>query len=143
MTSKCICVCITWFRHVAKPSRRSRYVIDLALCGHGKGIAFMAIYKPHNPATMEALKPLTIHDVIIDNNECSDKQWCLNLDCSLNEAKLAYFKKKGISSQRKLVQIHEVFEKIKRDLKLQKGELGVLQFFEKPPVYLSVKKRHK
>jgi len=134
---------VTWFCGVVKPSKRSRYIVDLGLCEYSNSVAFLAVYKPQSPATMDAIKPLFIKDVTVENNRCDDAQWCLALNCRLNKAELNYFRKKGIRTRAALVKLHEVFEKIKRDLKLQTGESGILQIFKKPPVYLSVKKRQK
>lgn len=44
---------VTWFTNTVKPSKRSRCRIDLGLCSHGKGVAFVAIYNPNRPVSTE------------------------------------------------------------------------------------------
>jgi len=129
---------VTWYCNGVKPSRSSRHVIDLALCGYSGGVAFFAVYDPHAPLTEEVLKPLIITDVIIGGDVCEDGRWCLNLDCPLNRADMRYFRKHGVKNRKALENLHAVFERIRRELGLKIGKPGHLKVFEKPVVYLKI-----
>lgn len=133
---------ITWYCQAVKLSKRSSQVISFGICSYQNNVAFIAIYNPHATMNEESLKPLIIHDVYVEDGECEDACHCLNVDCPLNKADLDYFKRKlGVRSDKKLQDLHILFEQIKRDLKLTVRPLGENAIFEKPPIYITVQKR--
>jgi len=134
---------VTWFMNAVKPSKRSRRHIALGLCSYGKGVAFIAMYNPNKPITMEFLRTMMVKDVFIDvkRKTCGDAKWCLNLKCPLNKAEIKHFRKYGLKNKKELQVMHNLFENIKRDLKLENKEVNIQVYFKKPPVYLCTRRR--
>jgi hypothetical protein len=128
---------ITWYLQVARPSRYSKYVINLAICEYSGKVAFIAIHKKNGPVTWDALKPYIIKDVTVNEKACSDGNFCLNIECPLNHADMTYFKRKGLRSQSELAKVHNLLEKIREELDLKVLEPNVISVFKKPSNYIT------
>lgn len=89
------------------------------------------------------MRTIVVKDVFINVKQkiCEDAEWCLNLKCPLNKAEVKHFRKYGIKNKKELQTTHNLFENIKRDLKLENKELNVQVHFKKPPVYLCTRRR--
>ena len=131
---------ITWYCNALKPSKKSKYVVDLGFCEYGKEIAF--ITEPHemdSAVTMDSLKPMIVHDIIVEDGCCGDAEWCLNLSCSLNRVDVDYWRERKLLRKNdgveELRRLHSSLQGMAEDLELSSKDMGVVEFYPEPPVY--------
>lgn len=133
---------ITWYCNAVKPSKRSKYVLDLGYCEFGKEIAFVTLpHKKDAPMNMNTIKPFMIRDVIVGDGVCEDAKWCLNLSCSLNKADLDYWRKRKVLKKKEGIEVlqkfHSNLQKFSSELELSSKGLGVIEIYPKSPIYFT------
>jgi hypothetical protein len=125
---------ITWYANALKIGSR---IMALGICEKTGCVSHIAVYQPNKPITEQYLKTLIIHNVYADDHECEDGKFCLNVDCPLNKASLAYWRKTyGIRTAEDLKLLHTRMEEVKVELKLKVLEDHQQCCFEKAPMVI-------
>jgi len=127
---------VTWFCDAVEIGKDK--TLGLGFCGKGRGVAFIACYRPNAPITTEFLRVLMIRDVLWGADGCDDARWCLNLKCPLNRVEPKHFKRYGVRNLEDVKKLHLFLESVSAKLKLE-SHGSVVVYYPKPPLRL----RHK
>ena len=123
---------VTWHVNVLKPSKYSKKLISLAVCGKTEKVCRIAVYREDRPINQEFLKIMTIQNVYANNTECEDGNYCLNTECPLNTLKMSTLKPYGIKTKLHLYNVRKLLEDIRQDFKLTTHANGQIVHYDKP-----------
>ena len=92
-----------------RDAKKTKNTLSIGVCNRTGNVSFVALYDPVHRVSLEPLKD----SVVIESGTCKDAAFCLNLDCSLNQALHKNFKRYGVNSANGLAMFHNKIEREK------------------------------